>query len=518
MMLWLGSIISMLMKKVLLTNFKNVAVGENECYKGNRIPFEELLDRNVSTSDLHRWSIPLDIADAYGAYSEGKDLIDVSQRFICNCSTTTTFGRFCEYEWSDTSETIVEETIQSIADAKNSTYPADRLLSCYTLIETDTNTNNLCLDYRDVCDGESDLLNGQDETYCHLVEMNECESDEFRCRNDMCIDRQYLFDAEADCLDLTDEQRPLAKDKYKDYVTCYERASIDCDDHWCGREELSCGDGQCLLWNTRFWYHPDGGCHNGFSFTYNCPISEPVPNSDRKNLFVITGNNGRCTMNITDVIEDDNSKCMRAVLCSVTLHPSCEYLQLLYSTHEDALVRVQKECQNQKITYAFGIQFFSPFVQAYYTLEQYNISYQITFWILMKLKQPALFCFVGTKRCENDIEVTHNGSVCLSYDDVYEKNYPYPPFEYLFCLNAGMKPLASMCNKYPKHFFRYPKTGECISKYRLFDGFSDSLYGTDEQNYTAIVHVLMPKHAKDRYLCGNVSLVTSTVMRYFLGK
>ena len=170
--------------------------------------------------------------DLYSAFLTGMKFDDDIE-YICNCSSSTTFGRYCEYTFEEGINTIEDLLISSI-NGKRTLYPAERLLPRYELIGSE----EWCLDYRDICDGEWDTENGTDELYCEEIETNTCDDHEFRCRNGLCIDREFLFDGETDCPDLTDEQRNLLYDKYKDFRHCYEQASFDCDEHWCGRETI----------------------------------------------------------------------------------------------------------------------------------------------------------------------------------------------------------------------------------------------------------------------------------------
>ncbi|CAF3836956.1 unnamed protein product [Rotaria sp. Silwood1] len=392
-------------------------------------------------------------------------------------------------------------------------YPEGRVLPCYELLDKNTER---CLDYRDICDGEWDLKDGKYETYCDWLETNECELNEFRCRNGFCIDRQFFFDGEADCLDLIDEQHHLIQEKYNNFSTCYERATIDCDEHWCNREEISCGDGQCFPWYKQFWYAPYDSCKNHQSNLYKCSIHQ-YQDKDSTNQFVLRRNDGRCTKNILDV-QEDGSLCIRMIQCAVTRHSSCVQLGLLYNTTEEALSRVKHECQGRKhIEYTFGIRFLSPFVDVVYSFDQFNHSQAINFFALMILKQHALFCFVGTRQCHG-IQITHNGSICIPYDDIYERDFPYPPFDYLFCKLTNTFLFSNHCQNDSEYFIRCKPTGECISKHRLFDGFPDCLNFTDEKNYIEVNAEILLSSTRDRYRCGSVNITTGMVMRYFLGK
>jgi len=60
---------------------------------------------------------------------------------------------------------------------------------CYIIFEY--NSGLLCLDWRYICDGKQQCMGGVDEDYCELLESNECEEDEYRCENDMCIPEEY---------------------------------------------------------------------------------------------------------------------------------------------------------------------------------------------------------------------------------------------------------------------------------------------------------------------------------------
>ena len=475
----------------------------SRCYTGNLVSFRMLMENGVSVTMLLDWSVPIDMIDAFGAFLQTEHPTD---GVLCNC-TENTFGRYCEYTWH--SETV-DQLIDTVAEEKSQAYPTDRWVPCYALIEQ-TNDDR-CLDYRDVCDGEWDLGDGRDELFCDRLEMNECAANEFRCRNGFCIAHQYLFDGDADCLDLSDEQRYLLANKYEHFHYCYQRAEMDCHEHWCTREEFSCGDGQCFAWYKRFWYAPNDACRNRQSDLYTCPIHQNV-GRDATDQFVLTRNDGRCSKTIAEIEDDSGSTCLKTILCAVTHHPSCKKIGLFYHMTEAALKRVQDECRHQQpyIPYASGLPFLSPFVQLFYTFEQFTVNHTIDFFAQMILKQPGVFCLIGKRLCYG-VEVVHNGSICLSYDDIYERQYPYPPFDYFFCrLAVPSQPVS------PTHF-RCNNSKEWISKHRLFDGFVDCIDGSDERHYSSLRQEILTSSTKDRYRCGvNASTTTGLIMRHFLG-
>ncbi|CAF4978252.1 unnamed protein product, partial [Rotaria sp. Silwood1] len=64
---------------------------------------------------------------------------------------------------------------------------------CYETLSC--NSGMLCLDWRNICDRQQQCMNGLDEENCDKLEFNECEEDEYRCGNGMCINEIYFLDA-----------------------------------------------------------------------------------------------------------------------------------------------------------------------------------------------------------------------------------------------------------------------------------------------------------------------------------
>ncbi|CAF4227901.1 unnamed protein product, partial [Adineta steineri] len=54
------------------------------------------------------------------------------------------------------------------------------MLTCYEGLQCHS---TICLDWREICDGIINCENGEDEPdECLLLETNECEDNEYRCR------------------------------------------------------------------------------------------------------------------------------------------------------------------------------------------------------------------------------------------------------------------------------------------------------------------------------------------------
>ncbi len=91
-------------------------------------------------------------------------------------------------------------------------------------------------------EGKQQCMEGLDEDYCELLEFNECEDDEYRCANGMCIPEEYWLDGKEDCMDLTDELKTVVHSNN----LCFSFPSVFCDEHLCTYHSWSCGDGKLL--------------------------------------------------------------------------------------------------------------------------------------------------------------------------------------------------------------------------------------------------------------------------------
>ena len=99
------------------------------------------------------------------------------------------------------------------------------------------------------CLGKQQCLEGIDEVNCEYLEFNECEDDEYRCANGMCIPEEYWLDGDYDCMDWTDELESLVE---SDSV-CHFSPSYICDEHTCPFNHWSCGDGIYHLLLSFLW-------------------------------------------------------------------------------------------------------------------------------------------------------------------------------------------------------------------------------------------------------------------------
>ncbi|CAF4221559.1 unnamed protein product, partial [Rotaria magnacalcarata] len=201
--------------------------------------------------------------ERYARYLDSLDTFDDKKNLICNCSLNR-IGFGCKYElFSDlfTIEAVVEFQLSR---------PAERLNEIPACIVDgiECNAGALCLEWRQVCDGIVNCDNGADETNCHFLEFHQCSLDEFQCRNRMCIPLEFLFDGLIDCMDASDEQEIFTTliHLYK----CPSKSAWECDEHFCDKNEFSCGDGQCIHWSNLLNHQES--CKNYRDIAYRCEL------------------------------------------------------------------------------------------------------------------------------------------------------------------------------------------------------------------------------------------------------
>ncbi|CAF0789078.1 unnamed protein product [Adineta steineri] len=302
----------------------------------------------------------------------------------------------------------------------------------------------LCLDWRDICNGQQNCMDGLDEENCDLLEFNECENDEYRCTDGMCIAEEYWLDGSLDCMDWTDETFALAG------VTCVIYPwPIYCDDHKCPINYWSCGDGQCIYYFKRHIYQTElrdsQMCYSMREFSYMCELA-----SDESYW---TKPDGLCTewgYNDTSLILSSNlEKCIYYIRCA--LSKGAEIQCPCNGINCNTLM--QDVCEpGNAYTYPYrGIIW--PWIKQYYSWEQ-----------TWNDKTPDLTFFVGTT-CWND-SFTFSGRPYAFYD---------------ICPNSSI----------------------CFSQYRIADGIPDCVYKEDEDSRAVEERNYCHNIQKHRFQCSS---------------
>ncbi|CAF1130909.1 unnamed protein product [Adineta steineri] len=172
----------------------------SECEnQGVRLLFRDLLNKNVKPSDILNWSSSVEMVDIYAGLFVNRSLNeDDNDQSICNCTESGTFGKYCEYQLTHDaksfSEAIKAQFKQKGDDDSWNTQRFGKIL-CYETLPCDG--SDLCLDWREICDGTQRCSSGIDEENWDKLEFNECEDDEFRCTNGMCISEEFWLDGEC---------------------------------------------------------------------------------------------------------------------------------------------------------------------------------------------------------------------------------------------------------------------------------------------------------------------------------
>ncbi len=169
----------------------------NECFnQGEQKFFRNLLKEEIDPIIVLKWSSSVEMADLYASVFYNRSLIDDNDnQFVCKCTKSGTFGKYCEYQLTHGKE-VFGEAIEAQFEQKRTgdSWDTQRYgnILCYeTLL---CRSGPLCLDWREICDGVQRCWNGIDEENWDKLEFNECEDNEFRCTNGMCIAEEFWLD------------------------------------------------------------------------------------------------------------------------------------------------------------------------------------------------------------------------------------------------------------------------------------------------------------------------------------
>lgn len=173
--------------------------------------FEEMRKEKINAKDLLSWSAPIDLIENYQSYLESESISLMSEWYY-NCSGEW-FGQFCQYTF-DSNELFTDIVTETFRRKEFDMNVEETNLTCYVLIDCDRGPPSSCLDWREICDGTVDCLNGIDEINCLELEITRCNENEYRCYQGMCILEQFLNDSpyNPDCLDSSDEDDYTLKD------------------------------------------------------------------------------------------------------------------------------------------------------------------------------------------------------------------------------------------------------------------------------------------------------------------
>ncbi|CAF3018272.1 unnamed protein product [Rotaria socialis] len=461
-----------------------------ECHNnGTRYSFTDLKNMNISISTiLHKWLSSIEKVDEYARYLRTGSI--ENNAYLCACYKQESFGKHCEYflPYGSTFEKTVDWKL--LTETK---YPwqvqIHGQIICYSTLLC--NHSLLCLDWRDICDGTQQCMLGYDEENCDILEFNECEVDEYRCTNGMCIPGDYFVDGDYDCMDWSDE-KPIFDDK-----NCVgTEVSVNCDDRMCPPNLWSCGDGQCITDRLAFQSaaQDKAECLSRRDQFYLCETNYGIQ--------LWTMPNGRCSLG-TDAFDDPtfnngSLECIYLIKCSFSggAEKKCPCKNMGCSK------LLEEKCPSGLIQYPLGA-IISPFVFHFYNFTHTRNE---KIWDSIVLN--------GTIKCRNYF-VTRE--ITLSYSSKLHSRI----FENIFCNHTS--DILAFTSDYDKFCYNKSQTfnnhsynfidvcstsRECISAYRIRDGTYDCMDRQDEE----ILNLnTCSKNQHHRFRCSNEEPTCLTV-------
>ncbi|CAF1114617.1 unnamed protein product [Adineta steineri] len=222
---------------ILLEKFPNTTNGN--------FTFDELRQLNVITQELLAWSAAIDLIERYQYYIDQPNNSFKSTEIFFNC-TKPWFGPRCQYSFGLDTIYMLPDIVRKTFTKKYYSAPPYVVtsLTCYIHLKCDRGGSNICLDWREICDGRIDCIDGGiDEDQCFQLEINECNENEYRCRNGLCISKGFLKDERSQCLDGSDSLDIIPYPAQSGY-----RHIFDIEEHMCPLDDkqFKCGDGRCV--------------------------------------------------------------------------------------------------------------------------------------------------------------------------------------------------------------------------------------------------------------------------------
>ncbi|CAF4304670.1 unnamed protein product, partial [Adineta steineri] len=362
----------------------------------------------------------------------------LSNKKFFNC-TQPWFGSRCQYALNFNEDKLVQNSFETAL--------TDDIFdgTCYILLECDRGGSSMCLDWREICNGRIDCLNGGiDEIQCFNLEINECNENEYRCHNGLCIPKFFLeMDShEAQCLDRSDY---LVKTTL--CLKLYFRLNLfECQEFICrpNEDKFSCGDGECV--------EDFGQCKT------NRPLSLAQSVSVRGNL---------------------SYKCWISIVCLTKIIDKIENILCDQFIQSSKIIEQLKSCK-------FPLQF--PVIPVLYGHVKflYDLKEIDNINITLPLK-PDYVCY-DEQLCDFLTPIFRHGTLtCRSGDQMnLTMNVELTSWKSII---DSIKPYFNGCITQHYHIidsrnsslYHCKNSSKYISKYRIVDGISDCFLKDDEQ-------------------------------------
>ncbi|CAF3372263.1 unnamed protein product [Rotaria socialis] len=411
------------------------------------------------------------MADLYANVFYNRSLVDNDgDRFVCNCTIVGTFGKYCEYQLTHEADAFAEAiTAQFEQKRTGDSWDTQRYgkILCYETLRCPSSP--LCLDWREICDGIQRCSNGTDEENCDKLEFNECEDGEFRCTNGMCIPEEFWLDGDFDCMDWSDEHFMDSRESCS-----FVPNAIECDERLCFDQSYSCGDGQCVSWETRIGFQQIGKEQND---CFNKQSGLCWSDKDYNDLRYPRWN----MINASSLTDDE--KCQYLLRCALSRgleydcpcnHRNCTQLMIDVCQYSEHLIAYPPEalinsCIFMLYNYSRSMEHRSPqFLEIFGDLKCRGYVFHSKRFIRLSIS------YIKTIPISS---ISHVLCTIFNPDFGYLESFP-PYHNNEFCWNDSLtfngRPYAvepDVCTT----------SGECISQYRINDGSIDCMDRTDEK-------------------------------------
>ena len=423
-------------------------------HQGVRHRFKDMHKRNISVNTIvYQWKSTLEMADRYARYRREPN--DEHDGFICQCKgNSQAFGKFCEYIYP-IGETF-EQTINGELELRKLSFDKYVLFTdilCYETLQC--NSGLLCLDWRDICDGLQQCMFGIDEINCEHLEFNECDENEYRCMNGMCVPNEYFLDGDYDCMDMSDE-----KPDFENHICPFEQVRLECDERFCLPYEWSCGDGQCIRDRLAFRGNllHTSICHSQRDQVFLCEFIGTKP--------MWTLDNGKCYPS-NDHQHNLTDRCLYFLKCSLTagLEASCPC-----NDTDSCLWYMPRKCLSANIFYP-DRAVLAPYLFTYFDLDFYTAGLTA---VSLRVN--------GTILCRGNLFE-------IDSDVMFIGDYERERFEIEQCSTLLLNNQSQTCFHHSRTFNNRSyyfidicqQSRECISAYRIRDGFANCIDELDEQ-------------------------------------
>ena len=415
------------------------------------ITFKQLQMMHVTAEYLLAWSIPMDLVEHYAAHLQNDVPIPDGPSFVFNC-TTRWFGPRCQYTFDSGApfSAIIKSAFQNRSVSQEDLVHLST--TCYVHLSCKHDGSDFtCLDWREVCDGKVDCIDGgNDEKHCFELEINECDENEYRCQNGLCVAHEFFRDDDAspECLDRTDEE------DLRHYELCVSDPSFRCEEHTCkisenSKADFACGDGQCL--------HSTSLCVN----RRNTPILNVDSYAERKELCWIV-------MACLTRFINDQTKPLHEKWCG----------NLTTATNQRI---IREQCPP---LFAFPINW----------IVLGHVRFFYTNSIRLPLRAPVLPAYVcyNQELCPllpSTVRLQSSSNQSLTCQHWRESMADYSIISWITLVGAIQKhfrPCLSLVSDDRREeniasLFRCPNSSKRISKHRLVDGIKDCRGGEDER-------------------------------------